>query len=523
MGQVLTWGNRAQLPAQWAARARDRLELARGHGLLLGNVVHRFAAVHGDRRLVEEAGDPPLVLTHGEAAAQVDEWAEEIGARIAPGDRVVIAVPNGYRMFLLCVAASRAGGVAVPVNPAMRESEVEHVVADSGATLVLRDPAVIPGERRAGASAAATPAPSAGDVAAIFYTSGTTGLPKGARLSHRALLGHASMASLWPAGLRRDEAVMGLPVAHIMGFALVLVMAAAGVPTYFLPRVRPDETLDAIESRRATVFAGVPAMYRMLVEAGAETRDLGSVRLWITGADVMPGALARRFKAFGATATLPGGRSVGEAMFVEGYGMVELAGGLAIKVSPPFLPVGVGESLGIRLPAYQVKIVDDDGHELPRGQVGELVVKGPGVLQGYHGDEAATRAVLTPDGWLRTGDLVRRGPFGILQFAGRKKEVVKHGGYSVYTTEVERALEEHPAVAEAAVVGLPDERLGEVPAAAVRLHAGQAVDEAELQQWARDRLAEYKVPRQVRLVDDLPRTGTQKVQKARVRELFAAT
>jgi acyl-CoA synthetase (AMP-forming)/AMP-acid ligase II len=164
--------------------------------------------------------------------------------------------------------------------------------------------------------------------------------------------------------------------------------------------------------------------------------------------------------------------------------------------------------------------VDDAGREVRVGAVGELLVKGPGVLEGYHGDADATAAVLTPDGWLRTGDLVRRGPFGLVSFAGRSKDVIKKGGYSVYAVEVQATLEEHPAVAEAAVLGIPDERLGEEVVAAVRLVPGGATSEDELQSWCDARLSAYKVPGRIRIVDELPRTGTDKVKKSELRSLF---
>ena len=197
-----------------------------------------------------------------------------------------------------------------------------------------------------------------------------------------------------------------------------------------------------------------------------------SVRVWASGADAMPPELAERFKKMGATLTVPLLGALGEAAFAEGYGMVEVGGGVAAKVSPPFLGAAsglLGESFGFALPGYDLRVVDDDGHEVAAGQVGELQVKGPGVLKAYWGDEAATAAVLTDDGWLRTGDLAQKGPLGLLVFEGRSKHVIKHGGYSVYALEVEQVLEQHPDVLEAAVVGLPDEKLGEVPAAVVRL------------------------------------------------------
>jgi acyl-CoA synthetase (AMP-forming)/AMP-acid ligase II len=215
--------------------------------------------------------------------------------------------------------------------------------------------------------------------------------------------------------------------------------------------------------------------------------------------------------------------ALGQATFAEGYGMVEVGGGVAAKVSPPFLGAGrgpLGEALGFALPGYEMRVVDDDGSELRGGQVGELQVRGPGVLKAYWGDEAATAAVLTDDGWLRTGDLARKGPLGLLVFEGRSKHVIKRGGYSVYALEVEQVLEKHPAVLEASVIGLPDERMGEVPVAAVRLADGTTLQQARLPAYAKQHLAGYKVPARFVAVDELPRTGTTKVQKSELLALF---
>jgi acyl-CoA synthetase (AMP-forming)/AMP-acid ligase II len=483
--------------------------------LTLGTVAERLARLHGNRRLVEEPGGG-LAVTHRQAAKRVSRWAGGIAAQVAPGDTVVVATPNGYEQLLLCMAASRAGAIPVPVNDQMRRDEVAHVVEDSGAALVIRSAIEVDGSTPLDQAVPASP----DDLAALFYTSGTTGTPKGVELTHRAMIGQVATGAAWPSSLRRDEAVVSLPIAHIMGFAAALGMACAGIPVYFLPHFHPVAVLDAIEDRRATIFLGVPAMYRMLLEAGAEERDLRSVRLWASGADSMPGDLAARFKKLGATTALPVIGPIGEAMFAEGYGMVESGGGVAAKVSPPFLDVGLGESVGWALPGYRFKVVGDDGQEVPVGQVGELLVRGPGLLRGYRGDPAATESALTADGWLHTGDLARRGPFRLVMFAGRMKDVVMHGGYSVYAVEVERTLEEHPEVLEAVVIALPDPRHGEVPAAAVRLADGSDLESLDLRAWAAERLAEYKVPKRYVAVDELPRTGTRKVQKQELRALF---
>jgi acyl-CoA synthetase (AMP-forming)/AMP-acid ligase II len=488
-----------------------RAQLALGRGTTLGSFLEQAATVRGDRRAVEDADG--RTLTFVEAAERVDRLAGGLVAAVAPGDRVVVATANTYDQFLACLAACRAGGIAVPVNPLMRDEEVDHVVKDAGATVVLRD--LEEGEPL-GRDLAGDPS----STGMLFYTSGTTGKPKGVALTHQGLLGPLAAGALWPRLGRDDEAVVSLPVAHIMGFITLTGLATTGIPVWFLPKFKAEAVLDAIEQRRSSVFVGVPAMYRLLEEAGAAERDLTSVRFWISGADAMPGDLARRFKGYGASATLPVVGPVGEATFVEGYGMVETGGGVATKISPPLLPVGLGDSLGVPLPGYRFRVVGEDGEPVATGQEGELWVKGRSVVEGYWGSPEATADLLTDDGWIRTGDLARRGVLGTAVFAGRKKDVILNGGYTVYAREVEEALEGHPDVVEAGVTGAPDDRRGEVPVAAVRLSEGASVTSDELVEWARERLSDYKAPRRIVVVDELPKTGTQKVKRKELLELF---
>ncbi len=499
-----------------------RAQMAIRRTVTLADLMAQLAEVHGDAVMVTEelSAGRTRTLTYLEAARLVERWSVAVAARSAPGRPVVIATENGIDQFLACLAVSRVGGLPAPVNPQMSDAEVDLVIEDSGATLVIRDVAELETGKGSRSAPTTSARPAPGDVAALFYTSGTTGRPKGAELTHRALVGQVAAAAAWPFVLRHDEIVMALPIAHIMGFVAVMGPAMAGIPIYFLDRFSPTRVLDAIERRRSSAFIGVPTMYRTLLESGAEDRDLSSVRIWISGADVMPADVARRFKSFGATATLPGLGSFGEAAFIEGYGMVEVGGSVAAKVSPPMLPIGLGDSLGVSMPGWKLKVSDPDGRPVLPGQVGELRLRGPGMLKGYWGDADATSAAITPDGWLRTGDLVRSGPFGTVLFHGRAKAVIKSGGYSVYPLEVEADLEEHPDVLEAAVVGLPDDKLGEVPVAAVRLRPGAKLSAEQLIVWSGVRMAQYKAPRSVVVVDELPHTGTRKVQRDRLLPLF---
>ncbi len=491
-----------------------RLALARTDDLTLGSLLGSLAAVRPGRLLATEPDG--WRITIDEAADAVSRAAAVLGEEVAPGERVLVAEPNGYRLFLATVAVTRAGAVAVPVNPKMTNDEVAHVADDSGAThriddwneLVARGPA-------SGGSAVAVDRAA---TAVLFYTSGTTGAPKGAELSHRALVRDVGPGSLLvPGPLVQRGCVSPLPVAHIAGFSLLVRMAVMGMPVHLVPRFRPPDTLDRIEETRAMMFVGVPAMYRMMEEAGAAERDLSSVRVWSSAADALPDEVAEAFQSYGSTLTLPGGRRV-KSTFVDGYGMVELGGGVATRVLAPFDLPGTG-SLRPQ-GSNEVQILDDEGQPVADGEVGELAVRGPDTMRGYHGNDAESERTLDAEGWLRTGDLARMTGRRSFALTGRKKDVIKHGGYSVFAREVERVLEDHPDVAEAAVLGKPDARKGATPVAVVRPTPGCDLDPEAIAAHAGDRLSDYKVPQEILVRDELPRTSTDKVVKRDLLELF---
>ena len=496
-------------------RLSTRIALARTKDLTLGTFLGQFAEIRGDR-LVAEHPDG-MRYTFAQASDRVARASATLRTYVAPGDRVAVRTANGFDLFLACLAVARAGGVAVPVNPRMADAEIEYVVADAGVTSSIEDLDELVRDD--------TAPPVRVDprsVAVIFYTSGTTGRPKGAQLTHRALVGSVGRGALAPDVLFEKGCVSGMPVAHIAGFTMLIMLSSIGVPVCLLPKFRPTDALDAIEERRPMMFIGVPAMYRMMLEAGAESRDLTSVHVWSSGADALSDDIVSRFRRMGSACTIPVvNRAIGRATFIDGYGSVELGGGVAMRV---IAPVPLPTSAWLRpMRGNQVRVVDELGADVATGEVGELLVRGPGVMHSYHARDGETAQTLTDDGWIRTGDLARPRPLGCFELAGRKKDVIKHGGYSVFAVEVERVLEQHPAVVEAAVVGLPDARKGEVPAAAVRVAPERVVDGDEIVRFARELLSDYKVPQRVLVLDELPRTGTDKVDKKALRSLFEVT
>ena len=357
---------------------------------------------------------------------------------------------------------------------------------------------------------------------AVFHTSGTSGFPKGAALSSRALLGARSSTVL--AGLvlgPKDLALIALPWSHIMAVSIALYGLMAGIRGCFLNHFDVASALDMIERNRVTAVVGVPAMFARLVNSNPDPARLASVRLWLSASDHLPSEVRERMRQYGALARLPGGRRI-PPVLLNGYGMVELGGLAMMGVDLSFLP-GSGE-LGFPMPPFKIRVAGEDGRPVRPGVTGECQIYRRGLSPHYWKDKGTDEELLTVDGWLRTGDLATRNRLGLIRLVGRIKDVIKSGGYSVYVRELEEAIMAHPAVARAAAFGLPHKDKGEIPAAAVELHNGSIVTESALLEFCRANLAPYKAPRRIWILDatDFPHNHTGKLLRRELRERFAA-
>jgi malonyl-CoA/methylmalonyl-CoA synthetase len=438
-------------------------------------------------------------LSHDQLRREADSVAAGLAAHgLRPGDRISIFAAGSLQWALAYLGAVRAGLVVNPFNPAYRRGEVEHILSDADPKLVLVDRERLPlvrdlrpslplddvprGEGWAGPPPLGPESP-----AMILYTSGTTGKPKGALIDHGNFLAQArGVIEAWrwqPA----DRLVLALPLFHLHGLGIGLHgTLIAGASAELMP-FSPEGVVAALQSG-ATMFFGVPAMYQRLTQHLEDhPADLSRVRLFVSGSAPLAPALFERCR-----------RLLGQPV-LERYGITE--GGIA--VSNPYDGPRQPGRVGWPLPGVEVRLGEQD----------EVQLKGGQVFHGYWRNEAATREVFV-DGWLRTGDVGEVDAEGSLAIRGRLKELIITGGFNVYPREVEVALEAHPAVAEVAVAGIPSERWGEEVTAFVV--PARAVPEQELIAFARQRLATYKCPRQVRFVDALPRNAMGKVEKGRL-------
>jgi long-chain acyl-CoA synthetase len=340
------------------------------------------------------------------------------------------------------------------------------------------------------------------DTAVILYTSGTTGKPKGAELTHANMARNAEVG-VGLFGLTSDDVVIGaLPLFHSFGQTCSLnAVLAVGAQVSMIARFEPGAVLRAIEQHRATLFMGVPTMYSALLHDPQQADfDSSSLRECVSGGAALPVDVLHGFeKAFGCD-------------LLEGYGLSETSP-IASFNRPDRKRPG---TIGVPAEGVEMKIVAEDGSEVPAGQIGELAIRGHNVMKGYWRRPEETAKVLNPDGWFRTGDMARVDEDGFFSIVDRKKELIIRGGYNVYPREIEEVLYEHPAVRECAVVGIPHDHLGEEVGAAVALTEPGAVTAVELRDYVRERVAAYKYPRHVWFVDELPKGATRKILKREI-------
>jgi len=448
----------------------------------------------------------------------------ELGVR--PGDVVAWLCGNTHELLEAYYGVLLAGGVLLPLNIRLAPAEVRAILDDSGAAVLFRHPSQVEVEHpvrtvvlgreheallaRQPSGPVETPPVDEHAAAELFYTSGSTGLPKGALLSHRGLYLHAIHSAL-TMGLSGDDVVLHtIPLFHVNGWGTPHYVTGLGGVHVMLPRFEAGEVLRLVEAHRVTQLFLVPAMARLVLDHPERaSRDLTSVRrISVGGAPSSPDLLDELEGAFSG------------ADVICGYGMTESSPTLTRSLPKPGAAPNPAQRATTGLPILGVdaRVLGPDDEEVPwDGEtVGEICARSNHVMIGYLGAPQATREVLR-DGWLRTGDLATVDPDGYITIVDRAKDVIVSGGENISSVEVEHALASHPAVREVAVVGVPDERWGEVPRAFVSLVAPGAAGEPELIAWVRDRLAHFKAPKSVVVLDELPKGGTGKIQKQPLR------
>jgi long-chain acyl-CoA synthetase len=454
---------------------------------------------------------------------------------VAPGDRVTLYATNSWEWLVSYYGVLKTGGVINPINVMLTAAEVGYVTRDCGAKVLIgsRDKVAAVLAASAGcatniafgadALAGALPFPelisrnasfdavpvAAEQLSTIGYTSGTTGHPKGAMQSHRAVILNGAMTAQLHAKTSADTVVTALPCPHVYGNVVFNGAMMYGLTLVLHPRFDAAEMLASIQTHRASMFEGVPTMYMyMLAHPDFDRYDISSLTRCTVGGQTMPVAKMQEVeRRFGCP-------------LIELWGMTEIAG--LGTTFPCYGPYTLG-SIGIALPYCQARIasVTDASVTMPPGEVGELLIKGPIVMLGYYGNEAATAETIEPDGWLHTGDLASMDEAGQIFVVDRKKDMINTAGFKVFPAEIERVVAMHASVAMVAVGSQPDELKGEIAKAYVVLKQGATPNEDAILELCRKELAAYKVPRAVQFVADLPKTSTGKIMRRELKTLDA--
>lgn len=472
-------------------------------------------------------------ISYGELAQMVDtlafQWKEEYGLR--RGDRVMLLLRNTPEFVISFFAASQVGAISVPTNTRLKAPEIDYILQDCQPSILVAEPElwervsqvkdharnlwaifITGAEGVAGASLFSdlilrpasqkihVPATEE-DVNSILYTSGTTGSPKGAMLCHRNFIANSMNCQALCHLSSEDKLLIMAPMFHVTALNSQLIkIIHAGATGVLMRAFKTEDILDTVEREQITEMTGVPAMYSMMLQSpSVDRRNLTSLRYCGYGGAPAPVELIKTLKEKFPTWRL---RNV--------YGLTEASSW--VTMLPHEETTTRPDSVGLPVPVARLQIVDDRGNEVPQGEVGEVLIKGPNIFKGYWKNPVATAESLK-EGWLYTGDLGRFDEEGYLYVVDRKKEMVIRGGENVYCIEVENVLYQHPKVAEAAVTGAPDPIYGEVVKAAVVLEKNQQATEGEIQEFCKKFLADYKVPKFVCFIDELPRNPAGKVIK----------
>ena len=461
--------------------------------------------------------------------AQLDEMTARFAGLLKSkgfehGDRVGIMLPNVPYFAIAYYGTLRAGGVVVPMNVLLKGRETSFYLTDPGAKLVVAwgdfldaaqtgaDEAgaevipVKPGEFEkllGGAEPDTALAEVDGsDSAVILYTSGTTGKPKGAELTHDNMYSNCSISADTLAEISEEDTLLGaLPLFHSFGQTCSLNAAIyKGARLTMIPRFDPVKALEIIERDNVTLFQGVPTMFNGMLQAESDA-DVSCLRLCMSGGSAMPEQVMRSFE------------ERFECKVLEGYGLSETSPVASFNHPQKENKPG---SIGTPIEGVEMKLIDDDGKEVDDGEIGEIAIRGHNIMKGYYNREDATKESIDSDGWFKSGDMAKKDDDGYYFIVDRKKELIIRGGYNVYPREVEEVLYEHPAIAEVAVICIPDDNLGEEVGAAVVLKSGQDVDVDEIQAFVKKEVANYKYPRHIWLLDELPKGPTGKILKREI-------
>ncbi len=518
-------------------------------GLTIPGLVRRAAREWSDAEALVDPHDGVRLDFAEVEQMMVGATRAAMAAGIAPGDRAAIWAPNGHEWIAAALGILGAGGVVVPINTRFKGPEAAFVLEKSGARLLftvtdfldtdyvamlrasgvdlpaLEQVVVLQPDAPDGAVAMADFTARGGDVAEadaqaridavtpddlsdLIFTSGTTGRPKGVMVTHGQSV---RVYEAWTdvIGLRAgDRYLIVNPFFHTFGYKAgwmsCILRGATIVPfrVFDVPAV-----LDMVAREQISVLPGPPTLLQGILDhPDRDSYDLSSLRLTVTGAAAVPVRLIERLREEMTFETI-----------ITGYGLTESTGTTAMCRHDDD-PETIASWSGRAIPDTELRIVDDEGRELPRGEPGEVVTRGYHVMRGYFDDPEATSATIDPEGWLHTGDIGIMDERGYIRITDRKKDMFIVGGFNAYPAEIENLLMGHDAIGQVAVIGVPDERMGEVGMAFVVPRPGASIDADELIAWAREHMANYKVPRRVEIVDELPLNASGKVLKYELRD-----